>query len=232
MFRDKNFLVEKGLYEGCREDTCYIIGMIYDEVIDTGKFDIEKIEELRTYLDKNREVISNKDYPITLTNSVIKRFKESFLIKEKEDKVKIKQEEKTVEKIHCEVYSIQQLLENHSIRKIYTDWENKTGVYGIFVEDKLMYIGSTTVSFKARFLEHKDFLKKKDDKMYLYKQLTLDLINNSKIEFRPLVIVEDLQMLHKKVINEKELKSMELALITVFQPKYNIAGRLQPFNFK
>ena len=57
MFRDKNFLVEKGLYEGCREDTCYIIGMIYDEVIDTGKFDIEKIEELRTYLDKNREVI-------------------------------------------------------------------------------------------------------------------------------------------------------------------------------
>ena len=138
MFRDKNFLVERGLYEGCREDTCYIIGMIYDEVINTGKFNVEKIEELRTYLDKNREVISNKDYPITLTDSVIKRFKESFLIKEKEDKIKIKKEEKVVEKIHCEVYNIQQLLENHSIRKIYTDWENKTGVYGIFVEDKLI----------------------------------------------------------------------------------------------
>ena len=67
MFRDKNFLVEQGLYEGCREDTCYIIGMIYDEVLGTGIFNTEKIEELRIYLDKHREVINNKDYPITLT---------------------------------------------------------------------------------------------------------------------------------------------------------------------
>ena len=230
MFRDKNFLIERGLYEGCREDTCYIIGMIYDEVIDTGIFNLEKIEELRIYLDKNREVINNKDYSITLTDSVVKRFKESFLTEKKEKEVK-KKEEKPIEKIHYEVYNMQYLLENNSIRKIYTDWENKTGVYGIFVEDKLMYIGSTKVSFKERFLEHKNFLKNKTNKMYLYKQLSLDLMNNYKIEFKPLVVIEDLQMLHKKVINEKELKSMELALITVFQPKYNIAGRLQPFNF-
>ena len=242
MFREKEFLIEKGLYPGCREDTCYIIGTIYDEVVETGIINVKKIEELREYLDKNREIVNNKDYSISLTSSIIKRFKESFNIdfkiegeipvQDKAKSKKVKTNVNTKEDIeYCNIYNVKDLLENNSIRKVYTDWENKTGVYGIFVNNNLVYIGSTSISFKDRFLEHKGYIRNNSEIMYLYKKLKLDLENNCNVEFKPLIILEDLQMLHKKTINKKELKCMEFALIMVLQPKYNIAGRLQPFNF-
>lgn len=37
MFRDKNFLIRNGLYPNCREDVFYIIGCIYDEVVEMKK---------------------------------------------------------------------------------------------------------------------------------------------------------------------------------------------------
>lgn len=56
---------------------CYIIGMVYDDVVKSNKVITQaiqiKIESLRMYLDNHRELISNKDYSIALTKSVVKR---------------------------------------------------------------------------------------------------------------------------------------------------------------
>ena len=41
-----------------------------------------------------------------------------------------------------------------------------------------------------------------------------------------------LEMENKRVINGKELNCMELALITVLQPKLNVEGRLKPYVFR
>lgn len=227
MFRDKDFLIEQGLYAGCREDTFYIIGEIYDEVIENKKFDEDRIEKIRKYLDEHREIINNATYPISLTSSIIKRFKETFIKQEKEDK---EQKKEIIEKQYRDSYNIRELLENNYVRKIKTDWEDKKGVYGIYIEDNLVYIGSTCNSFKNRFIAHKQGIKG-EPTQYIHKQIKKALNNNEKVEFKPIVIIEDLEMLHKRTINEKELKCMELALITAIQPKYNIAGRTQPFNF-
>lgn len=222
MFRDKEFLIEKGMYPNCREDVFYIVGILYDEVMETGIINIEKIEELREFLDSHRELIDNKTYSIALPETIIKRFKESFI-----------DEMYTMNNIETEyqnTYNIQQLLENQSIRKISVDWESKTGIYGIFTESKLVYIGSTHESFKARFMAHRAGIKGKSTQ-YVHKKIKEDLNNNKRVEFKPIIIIEDLQMMHKKTINLKELKCMELALIVALQPSYNIEGVLKPFSF-
>ena len=167
MFRDKKFLIEKGMYEGCRADVFYIIGAIYDETMETGIINIQKIEELREYLDKNRNLIGNKDYPIVLTKTIVARIKENFFNVKKEEKIK-------VQKVECDAYHIPDLLENNSIRKVYANWENKTGVYGIFVNDIVVYIGSTVSSFKSRFLEHRGFIKNGGEMLYLHNFLPVN----------------------------------------------------------
>lgn len=237
MFRDKNFLIEQGLYAGCREDTFYIIGEIYDEVIESKKFNFERIEQLREYLDKNREVINNATYSISLTESIVSRFKRVFITgtentnnKNKEEKKVVKEEDIEEKNNYRDTYNISELLENNAIRKINTGWEDKKGVYGIYIEGTLVYVGSTFDSFKHRFITHKQAIKG-EPTQYIHKKVKEALNNNKSIEFKPLVVIDDLQMLHKRSINAKELKCMELAIITAAQPKYNIAGRLQPFNF-
>jgi len=54
---------------------------------------------------------------------------------------------------------------------------------------------------------------------------------NKKVEFKPLIIIEDLPIKYNREINEDELRCMELALISVLQPIYNIEGVSQPFSF-
>ena len=231
MFRDKNFLIEKGMYANCRADTFFIIGSIYDEAIEKGinsQVVIDKIKELREYLDQHREIIDNKDYSISLTTSIIKRFEESFLDKEKKN---VKEEclIKDHNEIQIKEYSFNDfLLYNKSIKKLSVEWENKRGVYGIFIDNKLVYIGSTYISFKKRFLAHKNSIN--EDEL-LYRELKKAIKENKKVRFLPLVIIEELDMKNKRTINEKELRCMELALITTFQPCYNILGVTKPFVF-
>ena len=219
--RSKEFLEEKGLPKGCRADTVYILGAIYDDVQQTKSFNLEKIESLREYLSQHRELIDNKQWPIVKVSTIIEKYKEFFDIKED-----IKDEE-------IDYYNFNSLIPNYSLRKIHRDWENKTGVYAIFIDNVLVYIGSTTVSFKERFKQHKDIVKNGSelDVQKVHKEIRIALQNNKPIDFKPIVVVEDLHYLHKQHINEKELKCMELALITALQPMYNIAGVYKPFSF-
>lgn len=137
MFRNRDFLIEKGLYPGCREDTFYIIGSIYDEVCQ---------------------------------NMVFLQMTFQFILE---------------------------------------------------VQKK---------SFQYRFTVHKNAVYG-EATQYIHKQIKIALERNKKIEFKPLIVIEDLSIKYDREISEDELKCMELALISVLQPIYNIEGVSQPFSF-
>ena len=225
--RSKEFLEEQGMPKGCRADTVYILGAIYDDVQKTKNFNVEKIESLREYLNQHRELIDNKEWPIVKTSTIITKYEEFFKFQKEKEAVMIQEE-------NIDSLNFNKLIPNYSIRKVHRDWENKTGVYAIFIDNILVYIGSTAVSFKKRFQAHKEIVKNGsgENVQRIHKEIRIALNNNKKVDFQPIVIIEDLHYLYKRHINEKELKCMELALITTLKPIYNVAGVFAPFSFK
>ena len=104
-----------------------------------------------------------------------------------------------------------------------------TGIYGIYIDDKLVYIGKTTTSFEQRFKEHN---KNINDTMYIHKLMREAKKDGLSVYMKPIITLEDLKMEGKKVINNKELECMELALITAYKPIGNIEGRIKPYVFR
>lgn len=109
--------------------------------------------------------------------------------------------------------------------------EQKTGIYGIYIENDLVYIGKTMRGFKTRFNEHRNnYLT---EGQYIYSLLREAKKQNKEIIMRPLVVLEDLEIQNSHFnFNNRDLSNMELALITFFQPKGNIEGRLKPYHFQ
>ena len=107
------------------------------------------------------------------------------------------------------------------------DYTKATGIYGIYVDDKLIYIGQTMDSFKTRFQGHKTNLKNSD--RYLYRYLRVAKEGGAEIALRPLIMVETLNIAPSTVIKERDLKMMELALIDLYKPVCNLQGRVQPY---
>lgn len=106
------------------------------------------------------------------------------------------------------------------------------GIYGIyyteneFDEPELVYVGMTQKGFMLRWQEHMDiFLQQKPapSGMAIY-QHNLD---PSKISFSKLININELK--YEGAIGLQELKAMELACITILQPKYNIVGINKPY---
>ena len=52
------------------------------------------------------------------------------------------------------------------------------------------------------------------------------------VYMKPIITLEDLKMEGKKVINNKELECMGLALITAYKPIGNIEGRIKRYVFR
>jgi hypothetical protein len=239
MFRDKKFLIEKGMYPSCRTDVFYIVGSLYDEVEETGKVNEQRYIELKQYLEEHRkELLDNADYPIAQFATIKKRFKEliptiSFkkVSSKKKNQSNIVDEDKNNQIIlSCNFNKM--LCKNSLSKRIKTDWANKTGIYGIFEDDNLIYIGKTENSFKDRFYEHKQCVKNNtNNNMKLYPRIRKGLEEGKEINFLPLIIIEDLEIKNKRSINNKELSCMELALITVFQPECNLEGVVMPYRF-
>lgn len=210
MFRDKNFLIKKGMYPNCRKDVFYLVGYFYDDYMN-DIFDEEKVEEQRKYLDQHRELIDNeKDYDITLLETIKKRLgelKRGPLLKKEKKKKEF----------------------NNQVNLSYDD---KTGIYGIYIDNQLIYIGKTITSFKIRFKQH--FNNIQDE--YNHKERVYDIIRkakkeNKKIELKPILILEDLKLKNKNTINNKELQCMEMALIATLKPIGNIEGVYAPYVF-
>lgn len=104
------------------------------------------------------------------------------------------------------------------------------GVYGIYCNDELIYIGKTNVSFKTRFSQHLEAINSKSTAQFLYKYIVQQKEkNNAEITMKSLVNVKELKVNGK--INNRDIEAMELALIDLYKPICNIQGVKQDYEF-
>lgn len=100
------------------------------------------------------------------------------------------------------------------------------GVYGIYVNDKIIYIGQTQ-DFRRRFVNHHSGFNCSNKP--LYKHMRLEKQKGNQVSIKPIINVEDLQT--ETPITERDLQAMELALITLYKPPYNYEGIVIPYVF-
>lgn len=191
---------------GIETDFWKIIG-IYNLVEE--KWELRKKIKVKshfsTYLDKilNHMIPINNIYIDNYINTINTNYQEA---KQKYEKKK-------------EYYKAKKELDKQ-IKK-----EDKGGIYGIYEDGQLVYIGMTMRSFEDRWNEHKKNIEKKSQELNLY-----SLINpNAKIEFKK--ILEISQMFSDSQITKRDIQAMEFALIMEHKPKYNFAGRILPYIF-
>ena len=103
------------------------------------------------------------------------------------------------------------------------------GVYGIYVNNELVYIGMTMRDFEKRWQEHINKIKSGSNELYFYKQLQ-KYDEEVKLHFKILVDASE-KVIDKKSFSEDEVKSMEYALIKVLKPKYNLAGNTYDYHW-
>lgn len=101
--------------------------------------------------------------------------------------------------------------------------QQEKGIYGIYYKDELVYIGNTSKSFQDRFSQHLSSLSCGSQHLYVYlRELNA---KPEDLSIKPLYILDDDR------INTYGLSCIELAFIKFFQPKGNLAGRTQPYQF-
>lgn len=106
----------------------------------------------------------------------------------------------------------------------------KSGIYGIYVNETIVYIGKTETSFQKRFTQHKHNTLSIDSPMPLYSYLRQQISQGHSIHLKPLITIEDLQIDGK--LTSRDIKAMELALIDLYKPICNIQGRIAPYPLK
>ena len=175
-------------------------------VYDDSLLDKEKVKEYQKKLSKKWYSFQNYNYNHGMYNSL--------LTKKEYEKELVEWERKRKE-------------EEEYWKKI--EKRNKCigGVYGIYYEDQLIYIGKTKNDFEIRFQQHKEAINNKETNQYLYKYLSQK--DCSKLEFKPLIEVEKLKV--KQKIRNRDIEAMELCLIELYQPICNVQGRLQEYEF-
>ena len=101
--------------------------------------------------------------------------------------------------------------------------QQEKGIYGIYFKDELVYIGNTSKSFEDRFSQHLSSLSCGSQHLYVYlRELNA---KPEELSIKPLYISNDDR------VNTYGLSCIELAFINFFQPKGNLAGRTQPYQF-
>lgn len=101
------------------------------------------------------------------------------------------------------------------------------GIYGIYCDDVLVYVGMTMKSFGERF---QGYIKDLQDmeKFNSKKRLVIEFIANNKdshdIEMRPIINVPQLILKDAQLINRRDVELMELALIAEHKPVLNLQG--------
>ena len=178
---------------------------------------LERIQGNETYteiindLDNNRDKYNIDKYcPLVKFNTVQNYL--SLIGKEvKDDKIEAKKEKER---------------EKDRIR----DSLNTGGIYGIYEDDKIIYIGYTQ-NFWHRFGCHKNCFNDKKNKsvLYSYMRKSKELGHNLKIQ--PIISIKDMKVKVKKQITKRDLEAMELAFITLYQPICNFQGVKAPYKF-
>ena len=90
--------------------------------------------------------------------------------------------------------------------------ESGKGVYGIFIDDELVYIGSTTSSFRNRFDGHLKSVQGKKKRQLVHYGIIDAKLRGQHIEMKILINVDILHYKGKK-IDGRDIQAMEYALI-------------------
>lgn len=97
------------------------------------------------------------------------------------------------------------------------------GIYGIYINNELVYIGMTTRNFEKRWIEHKknieDETLENSQQNYLYKEA-----REKGCKFKMLVNGDN--------FDNHEIECMEYALIKHLEPKYNFQGVRANYRFR
>lgn len=166
----------------------------------------EKYEDIREDIDNNREKYGIKTtIYLTKKETLIERLKQAGIEIDEEGNIKKKRKSKVPPE------------------------QKNSGIYGIYVENKLVYIGKTTVNFRTRFLQYKrNVLDGEDSKLYNYLRKCHE--SGAQIIMKPLIAVEELKV--DRGITARDIKAMELALITLYQPICNVEGIYTNYNMR
>lgn len=112
----------------------------------------------------------------------------------------------------------------------YIEYENsqRSGIYGIYSNEELIYIGQTTQSFEKRFQQHKNSTF--EDTGKLYHTLREEMYNGKQISYKPILPLDKMKV-GKEEITKRDLDLIECAFITAFQPRANTMGMDKEYNF-
>lgn len=106
------------------------------------------------------------------------------------------------------------------------------GIYGIYIENELVYIGKTIVNFNERFNQHKLAMNDISNNLPIYKELRMAKQMNKNIYLRPLIDLSELKVEHHNYeFSNKEIECMEMALIIILKPKCNVEGVYKLYRF-
>lgn len=100
------------------------------------------------------------------------------------------------------------------------------GVYGIFKDGELIYVGSTLRDFSTRFNEHKLNINMRSKELYVYSLLK----ETDNIEFKVMIDASELKT--NSVLTRRDVEAMELGLIALYHPIGNVAGNKSVFKFR
>lgn len=107
---------------------------------------------------------------------------------------------------------------------------DKGGVYGIYINDQLIYIGKTVMGFQQRFEAHQRNLKRG------YKNKLYDLIRDAKeinaaVQLRVLLDRDKMNKYCNVELKDRDINAMEYALIELYQPICNTEGVDRNYRF-
>lgn len=180
--------------------------------------------QLRMYIG----VILNKLRPIeeSYKNYLKEYWKNSLQKKQAEitEKEKIRQASITKEEKEGEEFSNYVANQKINEKKAYKKVANAF-IYGIYIDNKLVYIGKTTRDIKNRLGEHLEFTLLgeggENQQNYLYKAM-----RECEIGYRFEILYESFN-----TISNHELEEIEKALIENIKPEFNYEGNKVPYRF-
>lgn len=101
-------------------------------------------------------------------------------------------------------------------------WTFGKGVYGIFENEELIYVGETIQSFLDRFRAHAKCVKENSSSNKMYNYICKNFEEN-KFYMRPLVEIDSRIKLDNN-LSLRDIQAIEFGFITCFRPKFNIMG--------
>lgn len=107
---------------------------------------------------------------------------------------------------------------------------NHPGIYAIYADDEIIYIGSTKQSFKEAYKRHLSIVNHpKEREQHIYKVIRSKKEKGCAISLKPLIDFMDIELKEGQILKDRDINAMVLGLIKVFNPVGNALGRFIPF---